>query len=155
MLEGQAVFRTGGAWRVHSERRPENGVSGEFTGRCSRGGSFQSTWLTTADERLFEAARSVEDNTPAPGPPWGTVCKIHGGFALAKERKLHVDDLEFSGTGRLRSAEFAAQNRRADVRAADNQTDRRGRYAGPQFEAWLIALGRRDEVEKWKSSQEV
>ena len=25
----------------------------------------------------------------------------------------------------------------------------------PQFEAWLIALGRRDEVEKWKSSQEV
>lgn len=137
----------------------ENGVSGEFTGEVlSRRLISEYVRLTTADERLLEAARSVEDNARlSAGDLRGELCaRFTAGFALAKERKLHVDDLEFSGTGEITS--LLNSLLRTDVLMFERLITRLTGVDGtldPQFEAWLIALGRRDEVEKWKSSQEV
>ena len=78
------------------------------------------------------------------------------GFALAKERKLHVDDIEFSSPGEITS--LLNSLLRTDVLMFERLITRLTGVDGtldPQFEAWLIALGRRSEVEKWKSSQEV
>ena len=154
MLEGQAVL---GGFILNDAR--ENGVSGEFAGEVlSRRLISEYVRLTTADERLFEAARSVEDNARlSAGDLRGELCaRFTAGFALAKERKLHVDDLEFSGTGEITA--LLNSLLRTDVLMFERLITRLTGVDGtldPQFEAWLIALGRRDEVEKWKSSQEV
>ena len=87
----------------------------------------------------------------------GELCaRFTAGFVLSGERKLRVDDLEFSCPEEL--TRLLNSLLKTDVLMFERLITRLIAVDGtldPQFEAWLISLGRREQVEKWRSTQEV
>lgn len=137
----------------------ENGTDGGFAGEIlSRRLISEYLRLTAADERLIGAARSVEDYAElSRGDMRGELCaRFTAGFVLSGERKLRVDDLEFSCPEEL--TRLLNSLLKTDVLMFERLITRLIAVDGtldPQFEAWLISLGRREQVEKWRSTQEV
>ncbi len=112
--------------------------------------------VSPGDKTLAEAARSLEDMVKYGGQDEraAMLARYTVGFALSGDKLLHVEDRSFGSVDELvrymkslLSEDFTAFERFCGrIISPDSELD-------VQFEAWLNSLGKREEVEKWKSQQ--
>lgn len=137
----------------------ENGTAGEFAGEVlSRRLISEYLKCTGADERVLDAARSIEDNSELDRGDSRSelMSRFAAGFALSDEKKLRIDELEFTSPDEINARLNSLL--KTDVLMFERLITRLVHIDGrldPQFEAWLISLGKRSQIEKWHSMQEV
>ncbi|MGN1338859.1 MAG: serine/threonine-protein kinase [Oscillospiraceae bacterium] len=106
------------------------------------------------DSALAEAARSLEDLTRYGGQEERSLelARYMVGFVLAGEKRLTVGEKSFASPDELvkHMKSLLAQDIREFERVCGEIISPSGQLS-PQFEAWLISLGKRGEVEQWKS----
>lgn len=106
------------------------------------------------DKALAEAARSLEDMVTFGEQDERSVqlARYTVGFALSAEKKLRIESFGFSSPDEL--VRYMKTLLKQDFREFDRFCGKLISSAGEldvQFEAWLNSLGKRSEVERWKS----
>lgn len=137
----------------------EHGTSGEFVREVlSRRLITEYLKCTGADDRLLIAARSFEDSAELNSGDTRRelLSRYAAGYALSDKGKLRIDELEFTLPEEINAR--LNQLLKTDALMFERLITRLVRVDGtldPQFEAWLLSLGKRSEIDRWNSMQEV